>query len=150
MHTPSRVPNGLITLRGADSRSRSAPACGTRSGRCNASEVLVVGRNNVRPGPGFSRRSCRYVPAEATGENVPPLIGIPILVTVPSAFRKRPPMEMNGPEPRIVPLARTGRGKEGQCDGTILVDLERHRPIDLLPDRESESRDVEGSSRLSS
>jgi len=29
--------------------------------------------------------------------------------------------------------------KKGQSYGTILVDLERHRPIDLLPDRESES-----------
>jgi len=33
----------------------------------------------------------------------------------------------------------TGPGKKGQTYGTILVDLEKHCPIELLPDRKEET-----------
>ncbi|WSJ57398.1 transposase [Streptomyces sp. NBC_01310] len=43
-----------------------------------------------------------------------------------------------GPAPRVVGVAEYATRK-GRCYGTVLVDVESRRPVDLLPDREASS-----------
>ena len=73
----------------------------------------------------------------AIGQRVLTLLDMPVNSDTLIRFIRNAP-EPNVATPRVVGVDEWSQRK-GQSYGTILVDLEAHRPVDLLPDKSAES-----------
>jgi transposase len=80
-------------------------------------------------------RAIAFATGGAGGQRLLERIGMPGSGTTLLRLIRRTPV-LAGHTPRVLGIDDWARRK-GQTYGTILVDLERHRPVDLLPERDA-------------